>query len=103
MNQPDLFRYGENTYPFSAGYRDTDTSEAAAQSVDAKTLRAKVLDTISRHGPLTADETAGKIGCNILSIRPRLTELKRLGKITDTGERRENLSGRKAAVYRLAA
>jgi len=48
---------------------------------------------------LTADEVAGRLGLSILSIRPRITELARLGKVRDSGERRRNGSGRKAIVW----
>jgi predicted ArsR family transcriptional regulator len=99
MTEPDLFAYG---YPNSPGYRLTDTSIAAAQSIDNKTLQKLVAAELSK-APGTADEIAGRLGRNILSIRPRLTELKRLGRIVDTGIRRPNASGRSAAVFALAA
>ena len=50
---------------------------------------------------LTADEVAEVLDQSILSIRPRLTELGRLGDIEDTGERRKNQSGKKAIVWRM--
>lgn len=100
MTEPDLFSLG---YPHSPAYRvGSDTSFAAAESVDANTLRAKVLEALAM-GPATADECAARLGISILSARPRLTELKRMGRIIDTGTRRPNASGRSAAVFRLAA
>lgn len=99
MTEPDLFAYG---YPVSPGYRPTDTSMAAAQSIDSKTLQRLVVAELSK-APGTADEIAGRLGRNILSIRPRLTELKLEGKVVDTGMRRPNASGRSAAVFKLAA
>lgn len=101
MIEPDLFDY--RSYPETPGYRPTDTSYAAAQSVDASKLQKLVVGALAQYGPMSADECAGKLGCNILSIRPRLTELKRLGRVIDTGERRKNSSGRRAAVFALAA
>lgn len=98
--EPDLFQYG---YPTSPGFRmGSDTSLAASQSVDANTLRARVLAEL-RKAPGTADEIAARLGLSILSTRPRLTELKRMGRIIDTGTRRPNASGRSAAVLKLAA
>lgn len=98
--EPDLFQFG---YPHSPAYRvGSDTSFAAAESVDASTLRARVLAEL-RKAPGTADEIAARLGLSILSTRPRLTELKRMGRICDTGERRPNASGRSAAVLKLAA
>lgn len=94
----DLF--GE-TYPQSPGYRDTDTSRAAAASMapKAKNIRDRVLEAI-RACPSTADEVAKRIGETPLATRPRTTELKALSMIEDTGSRRPNSSGRNAIVYR---
>lgn len=78
-----------------------DTSEAAAEAMQdrAETLRAKALDAISRQ-PATADEVAGQVGASILAMRPRITELAKMGRIEDSGERRKNASGRSAIVWR---
>lgn len=103
MNQPDLFSYGENTYPYAAGYRNFSTSKAAANSINAKTLQNDVLLVLRRHGPLTADEIANKLGIDKLSIRPRCSELCALGKVEDSGLRRVNSSGKKAVVWQLRA
>lgn len=97
----DLFDY-RSSYPETAGYKAEGTSQAAAATVDAKTLQRQVLKTLSDAGPLTADQCAAKMGLSILSVRPRLSELKRLGKIVDTGIRHPNASGRSAAVFRLS-
>lgn len=98
---PDLFTYAER-YPQTPGWRPTDTSRAAAEQIDAGTLRAKVLQTIRAFGPLTADECAQRLCLSILSIRPRCTELRALGRLRDTGQRRANASGRHAIVWGLA-
>lgn len=92
----DLFRY-----PFAAGAQDRDTSRAAAESMGetAPQLRARALAVLERSSGLTADEVAGRLGLSILSIRPRVTELSRLGKVRDSGERRRNASGRQAIVW----
>lgn len=93
----DLF-----TYPRAPGFKERGgTSEAAAHAMrgSCEILRDRVLVAISRH-PMTADEAAGAVGESILSVRPRVTELSRLGKIERTGERRRNVSGQSAAVWR---
>ena len=99
----DLFEHAAR-YPHTPGAQDTDTSRAAAESMreDAPTLRARCLAVIGKYGPQTADEVAESLGETVLATRPRLTELRRLGKITDTGTRRANDSGRTAIVWRLA-
>lgn len=94
----DLF-----TYPQAAGFKGTETSQAAAETIDCHTLRAKVVEVLERAGPLTADQCAARMGLSILSVRPRFSELRNLGKVQDTGERRENSSGRRAVVWALAA
>ena len=92
----DLFQY-----PNVPGARDRDTSRAAAASMapSAATLRAQVLDLFEKSSGMTADEAAGRLGLSILSIRPRVTELSRTGKLRDSGKRRPNGSGRSAIVW----
>lgn len=92
----DLF-----AYPHQPGARDRDTSEEAAAAVAKQStiLRARALNEIERSNGLTADEVAGRLGMSILSIRPRITELSRLGKVRDSGARRCNASGRRAIVW----
>jgi predicted ArsR family transcriptional regulator len=89
-------------YPQSPGYSEPDTSKKAAETVDAGTLRAIVLDAIERIGPMTADECAGRLGMSILTVRPRFTELKAMSLIRDSGRRHPNSSGRMAKVMEIA-
>lgn len=92
----DLFRY-----PVAPGAQDRDTSREAADvaSNTSAMLRARALAVLERSRGMTADEVAGKLGLSILSIRPRITELSRLGKVRDSGARRHNASGRRAIVW----
>jgi len=94
----DLF-----TYPTTPGFKEGDTSRAAAESMEsaAPLLRMKVLDQL-RAAPqgLTPDECAARLGLTVLSVRPRFSELKLQGKIEPTGERRANVSSRAAKVFR---
>lgn len=88
-------------YPSSPGFQARDTSRAAAEHVapTAALLRNRCLEVVERSMGLTADEVAGRLGLSILSVRPRITELARLGKVRDSGDRRPNASGRTAIVW----
>ena len=92
----DLF-----SYPYAPGARARDTSRAAAEEVApaAPLLRQRALAVLEASRGLTADQVAAKLGESILSIRPRMTELSRLGSIRDSGERRANKSGKRAIVW----
>ena len=91
----DLF-----TYPTSPGWKRTETSRDAARATvgRAASLQADCLEVLRKHGPLTADEIAERLGESVLSIRPRLSELKELHAVIATGERRKNKSGHGADV-----
>jgi len=91
-------------YPDVAGHQSgSGTSEEAARSMDGelKGLRAECYHALGcADRGFTADEVAIVVGRTVLAIRPRITELRRLGLIFDTGERRVNISGRRAAVWK---
>jgi predicted ArsR family transcriptional regulator len=89
------------TYPDFPGYKEKGgTSELAAGLVAAisGTLRDRVL-TLLKFRQLTADECARYLGASILAVRPRLSELRRMGEIQKTGATRMNESGIQAAVW----
>lgn len=100
MKQPvlgDLFE----VYPDVAGFKRTDTSIQAAQSVNVTHLRGEVLRMLRVFGALTADEIAERLEIDKLSIRPRLSELRLLREVYDTRQRRKNQSGHGAIVWGL--
>lgn len=93
-------------YPNEPGFyaHAPETSAAAAESVakDAKSLEAKILVAIREAGAkgLTGDEVAEKVGLpNPYQSRPRLSGLRARKAIMDSGMRRINASGRRAAVW----
>jgi hypothetical protein len=90
-------------YPTDPGYKTSGTSLEAALAIanKAKTLRAKVLETLQAAAPagLSADAVAHKLGESILSVRPRVSELRRMGEIRKADTRVKNASGMAAAVW----
>ena len=105
MSSLTLFDYADK-YPHVPGRKERGgTSEETAEAMKsiAPRLRERVLECLARHGARTADETSTLIGEDVLSVRPRFSELLRLGRIRKTGDRRQNRSGMGAAVWELVA
>lgn len=95
----------DQVYPDSPGFKTHGPSEDAAASIAprAPRIRDAVLDVIAtRPAGITADEIAATLGMSILTIRPRVSELRRLGEIRATGDRRCNASGMTASTWRVA-
>lgn len=88
------------TYPHSAGHKVSGTSQEAAEAVTpcASNLREQVLRALINE-PMTADECAARLDQTPFAIRPRLSELRALGKIEDSKTRRPNASGHRAIVW----
>lgn len=80
-----------------------ETSRAAAVSIRpvAGTLRARVLEAIERHGPLTDEAGCELTGMNPSTWRPRRVELERAGLIRAAGER-AGRSGRAMTTWAAA-
>lgn len=93
-------------YPASPGFKTHGPSSEAAEAIApvVPRLRARVLQAFTTAGRagLTADEAAAEINASILSVRPRVAELYRLGLIAKTGDRRRNASGLDATVWTAA-
>ncbi|MGO3931788.1 HTH domain-containing protein [Rhodopseudomonas pseudopalustris] len=93
------------TYPDSPGFKAHGPSEDAAAKMAprAPRIRNTVLDEIAKHpAGVTADEIAAALGLSVLTVRPRVSELRRLGEIRATGDRRCNASGMTAGTWRMA-
>jgi hypothetical protein len=93
-------------YPERPGFKSAGPSQEAADAIAPRTprLRALVLSVFKETSVgMTADQVAGVLDLPILSIRPRVAELHRLGDIRRTDERRKNaISGASATVWTLA-
>jgi hypothetical protein len=90
-------------YPHTPGFKARDTSKDAAEAVGSRAvaLRSAVLTQITASAA-TADEVANRLGESVLAIRPRVSELSRMGQITDSGLRRPNASGKSAIVWTVS-
>jgi DNA-binding IclR family transcriptional regulator len=64
-------------------------------------LQRLALHAISEAGKrgLTSQELAERTGVDFAASQPRTSELRRLGLIRDSGQRRKNRSGKQAIVW----
>jgi hypothetical protein len=96
----------DQRYPGEPGWKGTDTSREAALAIasQAKTLRDSVLNVLMDIAPsaLSADQVAIRLQRSPLSIRPRISELRRLGLVERTEQRVTNESGMTACLWRAA-
>lgn len=79
----------------------TDTrEEARPERSKAEVMRLRILRKYVKAAAqgLTGDEAAEALGLSVLSVRPRITELKGSGVLVDAGERRFNRMGKREAV-----
>jgi len=92
-------------YPSAPGFKVHGTSQEAAESVreDDERVRTLVLYELRLNGPGTSDELAARIGRTPFSVRPRVSQLKAKGLVVATGERRRNISGQSASVWRAVS
>jgi predicted ArsR family transcriptional regulator len=61
-------------------------------------MRERVLEVLWTKGGMTADQVAERLRLDALSVRPRVSELLRLGLVRRSGERRRTRLGKLAAV-----
>jgi hypothetical protein len=97
----DLFDFA--TYPHIPGDKGgTDTGIAAALDMAKKApvIRNKVVAVLANAGPMgrTPEEACEELGMDRVSVQPRFSELKALGKIAKSHQRRPNPSSGKLAV-----
>ena len=94
----------EKKYPLKAGYKEQSTSKEAAAKVDSRAaiLRTEAIEVFKRKGSYgaTCEEVAEIMNEDITSIRPRITELKLLEYIIDSGDRRLNRFQNNVKVWR---
>lgn len=93
------------TYPQAAGFKEGTTSRLAASQVhDVANVCCLVLQKV-REAPRTADEVAAALDISILTVRPRMSELRAMNNVRPRlradgkQERRKNESGASAIVW----
>lgn len=101
MMRPDLSGPG-----LSRNNATGETSHEAAKG-DKRTLRERVLDRITA-GPcipetILADLRREGVATVLTSVRPRCSELVRLGLIRDSGRREKGEGGKPAIVWRACS
>jgi predicted ArsR family transcriptional regulator len=84
------------------GSDGTSYESAVTAATTSAERRQTILALLTWDGQgMTADEIADALGYSVLAIRPRVSELRNMGLIEPTGERRRNASGMSAAVVRI--
>jgi hypothetical protein len=93
-------------YPDVPGFKVANgASQEAAAAIPPRAPRFRGIVLAAFYeapAGLTADEVAGVVDLPVLSVRPRVAELHRLGEIRPTDERRRNASGMSTTVWRIA-
>jgi hypothetical protein len=96
-------------YPQTPGFKRDGTSRDAADATKprAAVVRDRCKAAVRELGPMTADEIAAAIRENILTVRPRVSELAadtptHRPEFVDSGVRRANASRHRAIVWKLA-
>lgn len=91
-------------YPDIPGAKGPDgTSQEAAEAMMpyASFLRRLAMHALDKLGEATVLEAVDFAGVSRESLQPRFSELRSMGLVEPTGDRRRNPSGKKAAVLRL--
>ena len=94
----------KNKYPYQAGHRGHRNSIISANETNKKLSRLKkqiMIELYKNPKGLIGSELSDILKVSILTIRPRTTELKILGLITDTEQDRKNDGGKPEAVFKL--
>ena len=94
----------DSPYPHAPGAKGPDgTSQAAAEAIrpSVSHLRRLALRALGTLGTATVLEAVPVAGVPHESLQPRFSELRAMGLVEATGERRRNPSGKSAAVLRL--
>jgi len=75
--------------------KSTDFRNATFESIrkDLEGLRLQVYEAWVQHGPCTTRQLAQRCGVDLLTVRPRTTELIQLGLLEPCNDRPQNIDG----------
>jgi hypothetical protein len=102
---PDTQRQASR-YPGTPGAKGQDSTSqkaAAAMATRAPCLRLLAMRTLARLEVATPLEVVAAAKVTREALQPRLSELRAIGLVEATGARRQNPSGKWAAVLQLSA
>lgn len=93
-------------YPSEPGFKgNADTGREAAEAMQSKCGRLQQMALAhiraAGAGGYTADELSAAMGMDRWTVQPRTSELKAKGLIVDSGQRRRNVTGKRAVVWTL--
>lgn len=92
------------SYPHHAGFKDSTTSREAAENIEksgrAATLRHRVWTFFAMGGNGTSEDVANRLGEPFQAIQPRISELRKQGKVEPSGERARLSRGGMGHVWR---
>ena len=94
----------KDKYPYKAGHRGHRNSITSAKDTDKRLsrLHKQILIELYKHPKgLIGSELANILNINLLTIRPRTTELKLQGIIVDTEKNKNNEGGKPESIYKL--
>ena len=94
----------KDKYPYKAGHRGHRNSITSAKDTDKRLsrLHKQILIELYKHPKgLIGSELADILNVNLLTIRPRTTELKLQGVIIDTEKNKKNYGGKPESIYKL--
>lgn len=103
MVQQDLLEWPGDPGP-NVHKNAKDTEIAAAEQIAPKVtgLRLRALQVIQMAGQgLSSEQVVQRVGAYEYSVRPRVTELQRMGLVVDSGERTANSRGRQEVVWKI--
>ena len=92
------------SYPTErAGFKKPGTSQEAAERLKGRAKAwAQIAYLMAESKPMTADEISERLGWKIWYGRPRCSEMIKMGRLEESGERGLSVNGKPAAKLRLA-